>query len=387
MQRKMNSATGNPIATTPVRLLDLPYDGLKAFCAGLGEPGFRADQLLNWIYRRNASSFDEMSDLPISFRRKLAESAVLYSIRLIEERVNAAGDTRKALFRLADGETIETAWMAYGFDDDAARPRGTVCVSTQVGCTIGCPFCATGGSGFIRNLATGEIIEQVLFYRRSLSPSPIRPDAGRQKRDPVTNVVFMGMGEPLANYGNVTAAAGWLNSPRGAAISARQITVSTAGLAPQIRRLADEAVRVELAISLHAATDALRNTLVPLNRRFPLSELMASGRYFARKTGRRLTFEWALFRGVNDTPAQAAALAELFHGIDAHLNIIAGNQVPGCPFLPADAVGVAAFKADLTRRGVIVTVRLPRGQAIEAGCGQLRRRSGPTTGKKAGETA
>jgi 23S rRNA (adenine2503-C2)-methyltransferase len=349
-----------------VNIFDLSYSGLKEFIVSSGEPAFRADQILRWIYQKSATSFDEMTDLPQLLREKLTGLAVISTLTLVEERVSRDGKTRKALFRLDDGNTIETAYMAYR--DGGTPARGTVCVSSQVGCAVRCPFCATGQQGFIRNLTGGEIIEQVLYFTRTLS------HGNKDGRRPVTNVVFMGMGEPLANYDNVVAAVRMLNSSRGLGLAARKITISTSGLAPQIRRLADDNIRVELAVSLHAATDELRGYLVPVNRTCPLKELMAACRYFYGKTGRRPTFEWALFRGINDSQFQAEALAHLLRGLNAHVNLIAGNRAGGDAFQPSGMKQVKAFKEELKRNGVLATIREARGQDIEAGCGQLRSR-------------
>jgi len=367
-------------------ILDLSYAELKAFFTGLGEPAFRADQLLGWIYRKHAATFAEMTDLSIALRQKLEETSVISTLTLVEERVSGDAKTRKALFRLCDGNTIETAYMAYSAhpgetaEAGATRERGTVCVSSQVGCAIKCPFCATGQQGFTRNLTPGEIIEQALYYARILAPAGVKAD--NKTRPPVNNVVFMGMGEPLANYDNVVSAVGMLNFPRGMGLSTRQITISTSGLAREIRRLADDAIHVELAVSLHAATDALRNSLVPVNRTVPLSELMLACRYFIMKTGRRPTFEWALFRGINDSPIQVEALVKLIGGLNAHVNIIAGNITSSQDFPPAGEKQVKAFKEALESRGVFATIRGARGQEIEAGCGQLRSRY--VTGVKTG---
>jgi len=371
-----------------IQILDLSYAGLKEFFVSLAEPAFRADQLLGWIYRKNAASFSEMTDLPLPLREKLNFAASLSTLALIEERVSRDGLTRKALFRLGDGYSIETAYMAYGRgaglhpelleasgkadETTSARVRGTVCVSSQVGCAIKCPFCATGQQGFTRNLTPGEIIEQALYYQRLLSPAGGKTDNGTRR--PVNNVVFMGMGEPLANYDNVVSAVEMLNFPRGMGLSTRQITISTSGLAREIRRLADDAVRVELAVSLHAATDDLRDFLVPVNRTVPLADLMIACRYFIMKTGRRPTFEWALFRGVNDSPAQLEALVNLIGGLNAHVNIIAGNKTSSKDFPPAGEKQVKAFKEALESRGIFATIRGARGQDIDAGCGQLRSR-------------
>jgi 23S rRNA (adenine2503-C2)-methyltransferase len=369
---------GQIMADNRTRILDLSYDGLKAFIASLDEPAFRADQLLGWIYRKHASSFTEMTDLSIALRQKFEGTAVLSTLMLVEERVSGDAKTRKALFRLSDGNTIEAAYMAYsGHPGETAgagatHERGTVCVSSQVGCAIKCPFCATGQQGFTRNLTPGEIIEQALYYARLLAPAGSKTD--HKTRPPINNVVFMGMGEPLSNYNNVVAAVSMLNLPRGMGLSTRQITLSTAGLAKEIRRLADENVRVELAVSLHAATDELRNSLVPVNRAVPLAELMLACRYFIMKTGRRPTFEWALFRGVNDTPAQVEALVKLISRLNSHVNIIVGNKTPGKVFPAVSDRQARAFKEALESRGIFATVRGARGQEIEAGCGQLRSR-------------
>jgi 23S rRNA (adenine2503-C2)-methyltransferase len=366
------------MADNRTHILDLSYEGLKAFIASLGEPVFRADQLLGWIYRKHASSFAEMTDLSIPLRQKLEETAEISTLTLVEERVSADTKTRKALFRFSDGNTIETAYMAYSAhpgetaEAGATRERGTVCVSSQVGCAIKCPFCATGQQGFTRNLTPGEIIQQALFYARLFAPAGSKTD--NKTRPPINNVVFMGMGEPLSNYDNVVAAVSMLNLPRGMGLSTRQITLSTAGLAKEIRRLADENVRVELAVSLHAATDELRNSLVPVNRTIPLAELMIACRYFIMKTGRRPTFEWTLFRGVNDSPAQVEALVKLIGGLNSHVNIIAGNKTPGKVFPSVSDKQARAFKEALESRGIFATVRGARGQEIEAGCGQLRSR-------------
>lgn len=354
------------MATSKVKILDLSYSGLKESIVFSGEPAFRADQILRWIYRKLVTSFDEMTDLPQPLREKLNALAVISTLTLLEERVSGDSRTRKALFRLDDGNTIETAYMAYG--DGTTRERGTVCVSSQAGCTVKCPFCATGQQGFIRNLTSGEMMEQVLYFMRTLS---LGDESGRR---PVTNVVFMGMGEPLANYDNVIEAVKMLNFPKGLGLGARQITISTSGLAPQIRRLADDNVRVELAVSLHAATDELRTYLVPVNRTYPLTKLMAACRYFLEKTGRRPTFEYALFRGVNDSPSLAKVLAQLIKGLNAHVNLIAGNKTDGEAFQPSGTKQVKAFKDELEGNGILATIREARGQDIEAGCGQLRSR-------------
>ncbi len=357
------------IETTRKNILSLSPTQLKEFVRSLGEPAYRADQILWWVYKKLAISFDEMTDLPQTLRQKLVSVASLSGLTPVDEKVSADGQTRKVLFRLDDGKTIESGFMLYG-KADSSRERRTVCVSTQVGCPIGCAFCATGQQGFERNLHPGEIIEQVLYFMRSMKKET---DIDLARR-PVTNVVFMGMGEPLGNYEAVWQSIGVLNSKQGLNLGARQITISTVGLVPQIQRLASESIHVELAISLHAASDELRNRLVPINRKYPLKQLMAACREYFEKTGRRPTFEYALFRGINDTTGHARELAGLLEGLNCHVNLIAGNPTKSREFTPSSGKTVLAFQKQLTASGISNTVRLSKGVDIEAGCGQLRSR-------------
>jgi 23S rRNA (adenine2503-C2)-methyltransferase len=362
------------VETAHKNILDLSYPQLKELVCSLGEPAYRADQILWWIYGKLAISFEEMTDLPQSLRQKLAGVASLSRLTPIDETISADKQTRKALFRLDDGKTIESSLMLYE-KTGSGRERRTVCVSTQVGCAIGCPFCATGQQGFERNLRLGEIIEQVLYFMRLVSDEELSRDAATDPaRRPVTNVVFMGMGEPLANYEAVWQSIVTLNSKHGLGLGARQITVSTVGLVPQIRRLAGESIHVELAISLHAANDALRNKLVPVNEKYPLSQLIPACRDYFKKTGRRPTFEYALFQGVNDSVNHARELARLLEGMNCQVNLIAGNPTACNEFSPSPMKRVLAFQKILRDSGVSSTVRVSRGVDIEAGCGQLRSR-------------
>ena len=355
------------------RILDLSHSQVVELMCSLGEPAYRADQILKWVYGGSARSFDEMTDLPQAFRQKLEASLLLFTLEPVDERLSRDGQTRKVLFQLEDGKTIESAYMLYE-PTETSRERRTVCVSTQVGCSIRCPFCATGQQGFERNLTAGEIVEQVLYFvwmaqsgdQGGATPSPVRR--------PLTNVVFMGMGEPLANYEAVKGAIAKLNSKKGLGLGARQITVSTVGLVPQIQRLAKEDVHVELAVSLHAASDRVRSILVPVNRRYPLAKLIPACQEYLQMTGRRPTFEYALFNGINDSLDQAQKLAELLAGFECHVNLIVGNPTPSKEFRPSAARRVAAFQKELTEGGVSNTLRQSRGADIEAGCGQLRSR-------------
>ncbi len=376
------------------RILESSYSELADLVASLGEPHYRADQILKWIWGGAARSFEDMTDLPQSLRRRLAESGRLFTLEPLEERVSSDGLTRKVLFQLEDGKSIESAYMVYEATQ-SGRDRRTVCLSTQAGCSIRCPFCATGQQGFERHLRTGEMLEQVLYFLWLARSGALRKDEdratpGRPKAPPpppgngapipaarraLTNVVFMGMGEPLANYQAVKAAIIGLHSSRGLGLGARQMTVSTVGLVPQIQRLAREDIHVELAVSLHAATDRVRNLLVPVNRRYPLARLIPACRDYFEATGRRPTFEYALFNGVNDSPDQARQLAGLLAGFACHVNLIVGNPTPSRQFRPSVPRRVAAFQSELTETGVSNTLRQSRGADIEAGCGQLRSRS------------
>ncbi len=342
-------------------LLDMGRPELEQWMEALGEPRYRARQLWQWIYVRLADRFSEMSDLPRALRTRLEEEALYPALRLVEEKVAPGGLTRKRLFELPDGERIETVLMLY-------RERATVCVSTQVGCAIGCPYCATGQGGFRRNLSAGEIVEQVLHFARVLR------EAGPEWGVPsaVTNVVFMGMGEPFANYEATWAAVERLHDPDGFNLGARRMTISTAGLVPGILRLAEEPLQVNLAVSLHAATDTLRDQLVPLNRRYPLDELLRACRAYTERTHRRVSFEYVLIAGVNDSPEEARRLAARLRGMLGHVNLIPLNPIPDSDWRPPERAVVEAFRDVLARAGIPVSVRLERGTEIAAACGQLR---------------
>jgi 23S rRNA (adenine2503-C2)-methyltransferase len=350
-------------------ILDLSRMQLKELIQSLGEPDYRTDQILWWAYKKLTTSFEEMTDLSRTLRQKLASVASLSSLTPVDEKTSADGRTKKVLLKLDDGKTIESSFMLYG-KAGSSRERRTVCISTQVGCPIGCSFCATGQQGFERNLRPGEIIEQVLYFARSMSKE-MDTDLARR---PVTNVVFMGMGEPLANYEAVWKSIEMLNSKQGLNLGARQITISTVGLVPQIQSLASESIHVELAISLHAANDELRNRLVPINKKYPLRQLMDACRKYFEKTGRRPTFEYALFRGINDSVGHARELASLLEGLNCHVNLIGGNPTKSKEFMPSSRNTILAFQGQLTSRGISNTLRMSKGVDIEAGCGQLRSR-------------
>lgn len=340
------------------QILDLTLPELEARLRGWGEPPYRARQVWEWIYRHGATQFAQMTNLPVALRARLETAFTLAPFEPIAEHLSEDGQTRKLALRLADGEIIETVWMRY-------ETRESVCVSTQAGCAMGCVFCATGQGGLRRNLTAGEIVGQVLAFARLLTPQSAR----------VTNVVFMGMGEPFANYDAVWQAACTLMDPAGLGIGARHIVISTVGIIPGIRRFAQQRSQVRLAISLHAPHDVLRDQLIPINRAYPVGPLMDAVRDYVKLTGRRVTFEYALIAGVNDKPEQAQALAALLRGLPAHVNLIPLNPVADSPWRPSPRERVRQFQATLTEHGIACTVRLGRGTDIQAACGQLRART------------
>jgi 23S rRNA (adenine2503-C2)-methyltransferase len=307
-----------------------------------------------------------MTNLPLSFRTKLAGQVNLHTLTPVHE-VKAKDGTIKVLFSLQDGKTVETSLMK--FPSTGGKHRYTVCVSTQVGCPSGCPFCATGQQGFERSLTPGEIIDQVLYFARYLQDK-----SNGREGERIDNVVFMGMGEPLANYDALWQAIGMLNSPDGFGLSARSMTISTSGLIPGIKRLAGEKLQVGLAISLHAAENKLRDNLVPINKKYPLEQLVPACRTYFNQTGRRVSFEYALFNGVNDTLSQAQTLADMIRGMNCHVNLISANSTPNQTLQPSPRGHVLAFQRALKDRGINCTLRQSRGQDINAGCGQLRSR-------------
>lgn len=338
-----------------IPLLDLTYEELKEFLTSWGEPAYRADQIWSWLYRSLVSDFREMTNLPKGLRERLAEATLLRTMKPLKERVSADGLTRKVLFALRDDQTIESVLMLY-------EKRRTACISTQVGCALGCVFCATGQSGFVRNLTPGEIVGQVLYFAHLL----------RAEGERLTNVVLMGMGEPLANYEATWQAIETLTHDDGFNLGARRITISTVGLVPGIRWLAEEGKQIGLAVSLHAATDDLRDRLIPINCRYPLAQLMAACRHYAERTGRRISFEYALISEINDSPEQARQLAHLVDGLFCHVNLIPLNPVPELPYQPSSRGRILAFQVELNRLKVPNTLRVERGVDIRAGCGQLR---------------
>jgi 23S rRNA (adenine2503-C2)-methyltransferase len=342
----------------PIHLYDLDLPTLQSLLENWGQPAYRAQQLWEWLYVHLTIDFDQMSNLPRSLRQRLAAETTVGAPQVVDTLRSSDGETHKDLLGLKDGETVEAVLMRY-------RGRRTACISTQVGCAIGCAFCATGQMGFRRNLTSGEIVAQALHFARIL----------RTEGERLTNVVLMGMGEPLLNYEASLVAIRRLIDPQGLKLGQRHITLSTVGIVPGINRLAGESLQITLAISLHAATDPLRDQLVPINRRYGLDALFEACYRYVERTGRRVSFEWALIEGVNDTPEQAQALAARLKGILAHVNLIPLNPTPGYEGRSPSHAALDAFTAELNRYHISYTVRVRRGVDIQAGCGQLRQRN------------
>jgi 23S rRNA (adenine2503-C2)-methyltransferase len=353
-------------------LYDLDAGQLEALVAEAGEPPYRARQLAHWLDGRRQPDPRRMSDLPGPLRARLAERFAAAGLTLERHQAGDGGWTHKLLFRLPGGDAVETVLMLY------PRARATVCVSTQAGCAMGCTFCATGQFGFTRQLSAGEVVEQVARVWTMLGELRPGPDAP----DHLTNVVFMGMGEPFANPAATWGAAWRLH--RGFGLSARAITISTVGLVPGIRRAASEPLPVNLAISIHAADDRLRDRLVPVNRSWPIAELLGAVRDYVTATRRRVSFEYALMAGVNDGVDQADRLGRLLAplrvpgggGHAAHVNLIPYNPTPGIEFAPPSNGAVRKFRDAVAATGVPVSVRANRGVGIDAACGQLRTSAG-----------
>jgi 23S rRNA (adenine2503-C2)-methyltransferase len=363
-----------PDAAAPVTdLLGLTADELAEWVAQLGEPAFRGAQLATWISQSLATSFDEMTNLPLRLRERLAATATIAGPTLRRELVSRDGRTRKVLLELADGKLIESVLMLYPASAEG-RARASVCISTQAGCAYGCTFCATGQMGFERHLTAGEIVAQVIYLARSLRANPWAGPDG-QTLEHITNVVLMGMGEPLHNYDNVLHAVRVLIDPHGLNLGARHITLSTVGLVPGILRLAEEGLQINLAISLHAPNNAMRLRTMPVTRKYPLEEVLAACRTYAQRTNRQVTFEYVLLAGLNDGVAHAAELARLLAPLRqlAHVNLIPVNATAAA-YRPPSGAAIRAFRDALTRGGVSNSVRAERGDDIAAACGQLRTR-------------
>ena len=356
--------TGLPLAAPRPAISEVDPATLAAWLTARGEPAYRAQQVLAGAHRPEASSFEGLTDVPKALRVALAD-AFRFSTIADSHVIGADGGlTAKAVHELGDGQRIESVLMRYPARGTMAE-RTTICISSQAGCAVNCPFCATGQAGFGRQLTPGEIVDQVLHWHRPPWRALGEGGSGHY------NVVFMGMGEPLNNADRVFEAVRLLNDPARLGIGARHLTVSTSGVVPGMDRMVDELPQVNLAISLHAATDELRDELVPINRKWPVAEVVAAGRRFAARTGRRVSLEYVMIDGVNDSDEQAAGLADHARGWRSHVNLIPLNPTPGSRWSGTPRRGIERFTRLLRDGGASVTVRDTRGRGIDAACGQL----------------
>lgn len=355
-------------------IYDLDPPALESLLKKWDQPAYRTKQIWQGLYQKLYSSPEQFSNLPDSLRAKIAEQFIFQPFTVKTYLDSSDKSTRKTLFQLPDGNLIEAVLMRYGDPADEPSPhprsqngsggnktRRTLCISTQAGCAMGCVFCATGQMGFKRNLSSGEIVAQVVYYAQML----------KERNETVSNIVFMGMGEPFHNYDNTMAAIDRLNDADGFKFGARRLTVSTVGLVPQIRRFADEHRQVNLAISLHAADDDERLAIMPVNKKYKIDDVIDACKYYIEKTRRRVTFEWALIAGVNDTPETAQKLAAKLKGLLCHVNAIPLNPTQGYHGAATTRQRAQIFKETLEQAGVPCTIRMRRGIDINAGCGQL----------------
>lgn len=339
---------------TKALIYDLSVEALKAYFLANQQPSFRTKQLLEGLYGKLYSDFSQVATLPTTIKAKLGEDFEINPLTPSRELISKDQQTEIALFELRDGSKIESVLMHY-------EERNSLCISTQVGCPMDCVFCATGQMGYTRNLSSGEILGQIIFYMRKL----------REQGEALTNVVYMGMGEPFLNYDNVITSLQQLNNPDMLNFGARRVTISTVGIIPKIEKFTELDSQVNLAVSLHASTDEVRTTLVPANRLYPIRPLLAACRHYTQVTHRRITFEYALIDSVNDSLDQANQLAHLLKGMLCHVNLIALNPSKKYPVNGSDKSKVFAFQEELLANGIQATVRLRRGLEINAGCGQL----------------
>lgn len=333
---------------------DYDLENLKNEIALIGEKSYRAEQIFKWLYVDKVLSFDEMTNLSLELREKLKEN---YSICdfIILKKLESKDGTKKYLFDLKDGNAIESVLMEYHFGK-------TICVSTQVGCKMGCKFCASTGIPFIRNLSSGEIVEQILAVEQDI-------------QDKISNVVFMGIGEPLDNYENVINSIKIMNNPKGLNIGARHISISTSGLVPKIYQLADENIQCTLSISLHASDDSIRSKMMPVNDVYKITDLMEACRYYIDKTNKRVSFEYALAKDNNDNIADAKKLIHLLRGMLCHVNLIPINKIENGNYSKSSNENIIKFRDYLNEHGIVATIRRELGSDIDAACGQLRRKS------------
>ena len=333
---------------------DYDLEALKQEFIQIGEKPFRAEQVFKWLYESKVTSFDEMTNLSLELREKLKQNYEMHNFNILKKQESSDG-TKKYLFDVLDGNAIETVLMSY-------HHGYSICVSSQIGCKMGCKFCASTGIKFIRNLTSGEIVEQILAVERD---NNIR----------ISNVVFMGIGEPLDNYDNVVNAIWIINNPKGINIGARHISVSTSGLVPKIYQLAEENIQCTLSISLHATTDEKRSSMMPVNQRYNIEELLQACRDYIEKTNRRISFEYALAKDNNDNLEDAKRLVKLLKGMICHVNLIPINKIENGTFTKSSNENIMKFRDYLNDHGIVATIRRELGSDIDAACGQLRRKN------------
>ena len=333
---------------------DYDLEELKEEIKKIGEKAYRAEQIFKWIYVDNIKSFDEMTNLSLELREKLKNNFTIAPFKIIKKQESSDG-TKKYLFDLLDSNAIETVLMEY-------KHGKSICVSTQVGCKMGCKFCASTGINFIRNLTTGEIVEQILAVQRD-------------ENIKISNVVFMGIGEPLDNYDNVLNAIKIINNQKGLNIGARHISISTSGLVPKIYKLADEDLQCTLSVSLHATNNEKRSTMMPINKKYNIEELMKACKYYIQKTNRRISFEYALAKDNNDNLDDAKELVKLLKGMICHVNLIPINKIDNGNYVKSTNKNIIKFRDYLNEKGIIATIRRELGTDIDAACGQLRRKN------------
>ena len=333
---------------------DYDLEDLKQELISIGEKGFRAEQIFKWLYQEKVKNFDEMTNLSLELREKLKNNYTICNYNILKKLESSDG-TKKYLFDILDGNIIESVLMEYHYGK-------SVCVSSQVGCKMGCKFCASTGIPFVRNLTTGEIVEQILA---------IEQDTG----DKISNIVFMGIGEPLDNYDNVIKAIRILNNPKGLGIGARHISVSTSGLVPRIYDLAKENIQCTLSVSLHASNNEKRSSMMPVNNRYSVEELIKACKDYIAMTNKRISFEYALAKDNNDNMQDAKELANLLKGMLCHVNLIPINKIENGKFTKSSNENIIKFRDDLNDHGIVATIRRELGSDIEAACGQLRRKN------------
>ena len=336
-----------------MNIKDLSFQQLQSQLTQMGQPQYRAVQVAKWLYQKGAVSFDEMSDLSLELRQKLKEAFTISWPKILKKQVSKEDGTVKYLFGLSDEQTVESVLIP-------SQNRFTICVSTQVGCKLRCKFCASGVAGFKRQLTPGEIVDQILAARQN------------QPHRRITHVVFMGMGEPMDNYENVLASVRLINSSAGLDIGARKITLSTSGVIPGIGKLAKEGIQVELSVSLHAGNSEVRNRLMPINRKYPIEQLISACRDYIQRTNRQITFEYTLIAGVNDRGEDANDLAKLLRRMKCQVNLIPLNPIREFPYHPPTVEAAKQFRKRLQSLGVDATIRRTMGRDIDGACGQLR---------------